>query len=59
MTNRMILMPADGRLVRHPDKRKLATAGEDVTLNSYWIRRLAAGDVVEVKAPAATEKKGT
>lgn len=59
-TNRMIVMPAPGKLVRHQDTRKLADGGESVVVNSYWIRRLTAGDVVEVKTPqpADTENKG-
>lgn len=51
----MHLKPVPGLKVRRPDRRHLAEAGEVVTMTPYWRRRLAAGDVVEVKgaAPAA------
>jgi hypothetical protein len=46
----MFLKPAKGVLVRDPKtKRHLPTTGAEVQLSSYWVRRLADGDVVEVK----------
>ncbi|MCY1542051.1 hypothetical protein D9M68_777750 [compost metagenome] len=43
------LKPAEGRLVRHPGSYKpLAAEGESVEMNSYWHRKLKAGDVLEV-----------
>lgn len=53
MNESKVLKPAPGVKVRRPDgaRKHLAEAGEEVTMSSYWRRRLAAGDVVEV-APA-------
>ena len=49
MTALITVKPAEGRLVRHPgDYRPLAADGESVEKNSYWMRRLASGDVIEV-----------
>jgi hypothetical protein len=58
MSEQKRLQPAEGAKVRHPDGRPLAPAGELVTMTSYWLRRIAAGDVVEVAdaAPAAAVK---
>ena len=55
-----ILKPAGEAKVRRPDGKHLATAGERVEMTSYWVRRLAAGEVIEVKqpAPAAGKKTG-
>lgn len=51
---RATLKPRDGLLVRHPARgpvrpRLLKAEGEEVVLDRYWMRRLAAGDVVETK----------
>jgi hypothetical protein len=59
------LQPAPGGLVRHPrTRRPLAAEGEEVTLDSFWRRRLRRGDVIMVgnkipppKAPKATQRK--
>lgn len=48
-----ILQPAPGLLVRKPDGARLNPDGEAVEMISYWLRRLADGDVAEVEAPAA------
>lgn len=61
MTARIHLKPAEGRLVRHPGTYKpLAADGEAVEKNSYWLRKLKAGDVVHVKQgePAQKPLKG-
>lgn len=51
------LKPADGRLVRDPVTGKhLASTGEDKPRNSYWLRRLKDGDVVEAKRPRKSSK---
>lgn len=57
MTDQRTLKPAEGRLVRHPgeDKRPLDPLGEVIEMNSYWRRKLKAGDVVE-QIPAEAEK---
>lgn len=58
MTARITVKPAEGCLVRHPGNYKpLAEAGEAVEKNSYWVRKLRAGDVVEVKQQAAQAKQ--
>jgi hypothetical protein len=43
------LQPADGRQVRKEDARLLNKKGDMVVLNSYWQRRIGAGDVVIVE----------
>lgn len=50
---RKILKPGkDGLLVRDPvSKRHLHADGEEKEINSYWMRRLICGDVVEVEQP--------
>ena len=58
MTARITLKPAEGRLVRHPGNyQPLAADGEAVEKNSYWVRKVRAGDVIEVKPAAAGQKK--
>jgi|LGVE01.1.fsa_nt_gb hypothetical protein len=50
------IKPAPGLRVRTPDGGLLPEAGATVELTSYWRRRIAAGDVVEVQAtPEKTE----
>jgi hypothetical protein len=56
MSKTQCLRPAAGVKVRRPDGKHLAEAGETVTMNSYWDRRLTAGDVV-VGAPAKAAAK--
>lgn len=60
MSELKTLRPAAGKKVRRPDGKHLAESGEAVELNSYWRRRLDAGDVIEVgtreAAPASTTK---
>lgn len=47
------LKPAGKNLVRNPDTGgHLDKAGELVLPNQWWLRRLADGDVVEVKEAA-------
>jgi len=48
----IVLKPAPGRMVRDPvTRRPLAADGEPVELDTFWRRRLAAGDVE--RAPRA------
>jgi hypothetical protein len=57
MSDRIVLKPVEGRLVRHPSTYKpLAVDGEAVENNSYWIRKLGAGDVVEVETGESAQK---
>ncbi len=53
MTETKHLKPAPGLIVRYPDGRRLPDEGKPVPMNTYWARRLAAGDVVEVAAAPA------
>ncbi len=45
------LKPKTGAIVRYPDGKLLAERGAHVPNNSFWRRRLKAGDCVECKAP--------
>lgn len=54
------LKPAKpGAIVRFPGNpsRRLADEGETVKLSAYWRRRLAAGDVEEVKPGEQSSKQ--
>jgi|GEM_PF-2353791 len=43
-------------LVRDPDSLKpLAADGEDKPQTSYWMRRIAEGDVIDIEAQAAQQ----
>ena len=57
MSNIQILKPAAGIKVRHPGGRHLAIEGEPVEVNSYWLRRIAAGDVVIEKKNKKTSQQ--
>ncbi|GAB7527913.1 hypothetical protein PS3A_03190 [Pseudomonas sp. 3A(2025)] len=47
MTTRVLVKPAEGRLVRNPDTYEaLPAEGKAIEMNSYWQRRLMAGDIV-------------
>ena len=59
MSEPKLLRPADGRKVRRQDGKHLAEGGETVELNSYWRRRLEAGDVIEVEGRAAVSASTT
>jgi len=59
MTTRVLVKPAEGRLVRHPDTyEQIKPEGLPVELNSYWIRKEKACDVVIEKAAVPAETKG-
>lgn len=51
MNKQVFVKPAEGLLVRHPEKKKyiLPKEGEMVTLNRDWLRLIRYGDVVVVK----------
>lgn len=51
MSGKIKIKPAGHNMVRNPDAglRHLDPAGEVVELNSYWLRRLADSEVVEVE----------
>lgn len=52
MPERIFVKPAPGKVVRKPVGGHLAEAGELVNTESYWLRRIADGDVVQADAPA-------
>lgn len=57
MDNRIFIKPAQPQgepplKVRKPVNGHLAAAGEWMPRDSYWLRRLTDGDVVEATAPA-------
>lgn len=56
MQEELILAPAKGRQVRHPDGKMLAAEGETVLVDSYWYRRINDGDVVTIDAEPETKK---
>lgn len=56
MSERIYIKPAPGLTVRKPVGGYLAESGEEVNRDSYWLRRLADGDVLEVTPPAAADK---
>lgn len=61
MDNRLFIKPAPQPagepplLVRKPVNGHLAAGGEWMQRETYWLRRLADGDVVEAPAPDAPE----
>ncbi len=49
----MNVKPQEGKIVRDPDTGvKLPASGRNVPNNSYWRRRLAAGDVTPAEVSA-------
>jgi hypothetical protein len=60
MTTRVLVKPAEGRLVRHPETyEQLKPEGIWVESNSYWLRKAKAGDVViETPDVKALDSKG-
>lgn len=52
MSDRIFLKPAPGKVVRKPVGGHLSTEGEWVNQESYWLRRISDGDVVDGTAPA-------
>ena len=57
MAERKFIKPAEGRNVSRNDNRKhLKKEGEWVDLDSYWVRRLKAGDVIAAEPPVKAKK---
>ena len=55
--NRIFVKPAPGLKVRDPQSRlHIADGGQFVEENSYWVRRLADGDVVQAEPPKSDKK---
>ena len=64
MTTRVLVKPVEGRLVRIPGTyAAIDPAGTPVEMDSYWVRKVAAGDVEfatqepAVQAPIKGEKQ--
>lgn len=54
----MFVKPAPGRNVRDPvSKQHLPEAGREVPETTYWLRRLACGDVVLVQVVQIPDSK--
>lgn len=53
----LYLKPKEGLTLRKPDGSKLAAEGERVPRTSFWLKRLADGDVEHVKQAAKAIKK--
>lgn len=57
MSDTLYVKPAPGLLVRDPvTMEPLPAAGAEKPRSSYWLRRLAAGDVTEAKPPKAKKE---
>lgn len=51
--SRIFIKPAaPGLKVRKPVNGYLAAEGEEVNADSYWLRRMADGDVIDAQRPA-------
>lgn len=58
MTNRVLVTPAPGRLVRIPGTyQRLPEKGLPVEIDSYWIRKESAGDVSFSEEQATPKQK--
>jgi len=57
VTENLYLKPAPGLVIKKPDGSKLAADGEKVPRTSFWLKRLADGDVNEAKPAAKATKK--
>lgn len=56
MTQTFFLKPSAGAKVRDPiTKQHLKAEGESKPRSNYWVRRVASGEVVIVKNPAAAK----
>ena len=51
------MKPAPGLVNKKPDGSKLSAEGERVPRTSFWLKRLADGDVEHVKPAAKATKK--
>ncbi len=60
MSDRVLLQPKFGRRVRHADGSLFADGGDQVTLDSFYRRLIADGDLVApTTAKSRRPKKGT
>ncbi|MGY3873499.1 DUF2635 domain-containing protein [Aeromonas dhakensis] len=50
------LKPKEGLTIRKPDGSKLAAEGERVPRTSFWLKRLADGDVLTVEEAQADKE---
>lgn len=51
----LYLKPAPGLVIKKPDGSKLAADGEKVPRTSFWLKRLADGDVLSVEEAQAAQ----
>jgi len=52
---RFFIKPKEGYRVKDPvTKTPLPVDGKEVSINSYWLRRIKSGDVIKVDKPANT-----
>lgn len=51
----LYLKPKEGLTLRKPDGSKLAAEGERVPRTSFWLKRLADGDVLPVEEAQAAQ----
>lgn len=54
----LYLKPAPGLVIKKPDGSKLAADGEKVPRTSFWLKRLADGDVLPVEEEQADQDDG-
>lgn len=52
----LYLKPKEGLTIRKPDGSKLAAEGERVPRTSFWLKRLADGDVLPVEEAQADKE---
>lgn len=55
MSRSIIVVPSEGRRVRHPDGRLLDAQGARVERTAYWQRKANAGDVIFSKSRKAAK----
>lgn len=51
----LYLKPKEGLTIRKPDGSKLTAEGERVPRTSFWLKRLADGDVLTVEEAQAAQ----
>lgn len=52
----LYLQPAKGLVIKKPDGSKLAADGEKVPRTSFWLKRLADGDVLPIEEAQADKE---
>jgi len=58
MSEKLFIKPAPGRKVRDPiTTHPLADKGEKKPRNTYWLRRIAEGDVIDLESAKKQPQK--